>query len=161
MATLAKKSGISTGSIYNYFRNKETLVNEIFREICEEAAAAALDGGVPKGEVKERFYTLMRREIHHKIKNQNHFLFMSLYAYSPIIMKSVLEGYRPENHPMIEVFDEGRDQKIIQPISDEDLYYFIFGGMASWLRWKNFSKSTIEEKDVDNLINLTWRAIKV
>lgn len=160
MATLANKAGVATGSIYNYFENKEALINEIFREICDDAVAAALKGGIPQGSVKERFDVLMRREILHKVKYQNHFLFMSLYAYSPIIMKEVQEGYRPDNHPMVDVFNDGREQGVIRPLPDNDLYYFIFGGLASWIRWKSFCKESIEDTDIDNLVDLTWGSIK-
>lgn len=161
MATLAHKSGVATGSIYNYFENKEALVNAIYCEVCDEAAAALLKDGVPEGTVQQRFEILMRREISHKLKKYNHFLFMSLYAYSPIIMKEVKAGYQPDNHLMVDVFDDGREQGVIRPLSNKELYYFLFGGLSSWLRWKEFSEERIEEADIDNLVTLTWNAIKI
>lgn len=161
MATLAKRARVSTGSLYNYFRNKDELVREIFREVCEVATGVVLEDGMPEGDVKERFYILMRREIEHKLNNEDHFLFMSMYSSSPLLMELVLDGYRPENHPMITLFAEGREQKVIRQINDEDFYYFIFGGLASWLRWKSFCKHKVDEKDIDNLIHLTWGAISV
>lgn len=160
MSSLASKAGIATGSIYNYFENKEALINEIYREVCEAAVAALAKDGIPQGTIQERFEVLMRREIEHKIKNHHHFLFMSLYAYSPIIMEDVKKGYQPDNHPMVDVFNDGREQGTIQQLSDKDLYYFLFGGLSSWLRWKDFSKESIEEQDIANLITLTWNAIK-
>lgn len=160
MAMIADKAGVATGSLYNYFENKAALINTIFSEICEAAASAATVGGIPKGTVKERFDILMRREIAHKTKYYDHFLFMSLYAYSPIVMKEVQSGYRPEYHPMVDVFKDGRDIGLVKPLTDEDLFYFIFAGLSAWVRWKSFSEGKVSEEDIQKLIDLAWDAIE-
>ena len=36
MAAVAKEAGIATGTIYTYFKNKETLINQLFLHLKEE-----------------------------------------------------------------------------------------------------------------------------
>ena len=43
-ATIAKEAGVSNGSLFTYFETKADLLNQLYREIKGDMAAAALDG---------------------------------------------------------------------------------------------------------------------
>lgn len=161
MAMIAKKAGIATGSIYNYFENKEKLINEIFENICNQAVDYVGQDISTEGSVRERFEAIVRREIAYKMKFPGHFQFITQYTYSPLILKEIQAGNKPEHHPMAQVFEDGRNEGIIQPLPDEDLFFFLFGAMNSWFLWKDFNNKTISETDISHVLQMSWRAISV
>ncbi|MDE1148179.1 MAG: TetR/AcrR family transcriptional regulator [Azospirillaceae bacterium] len=48
-ALIAKEAGVSNGSLFTYFETKADLLNQLYREVKAEMAAAALDG-LPDGD---------------------------------------------------------------------------------------------------------------
>lgn len=160
MQTLAKKSGVATGSIYNYFENKEMLINDIFRLISEEESAFVTKGYDENASVEARFRYLVGRSIQYKLENPYKFQFRALYTFSPIIMKTLSDKERPKNYPFSKVAIDGQAQGLIKNIELEELFYFAHGGLASLLRWKLFEKKTMSDEDIQSLIDLTWDVVK-
>ncbi|MBS9777819.1 MAG: TetR/AcrR family transcriptional regulator [Gammaproteobacteria bacterium] len=159
MALIAKKSGIATGSIYNYFDSKEKLINEIFESVCKEAVTFLNTDIILEGTIRERFDSITRRQISFKLKFPTQFQFMTQYAYSPLILKKIKDNNRPDNHPMADVFADGRKDGCIQMLSDEELFFFLFGALNSWFLWKHFHNMDISEEEISSVIEMSWRAI--
>ncbi len=160
MQMLAKKSCVATGSIYNYFENKEKLINDIFRQICDEENAFVVEGYDDTQPVKARFEYLLRRSLEFKINNPAKFQFKSLYTFSPVIMKELLENDVPEGYPFGTLMLDGQAQGLIKPLRLEELFYFAHGGLSSLLRWKQFENQSVNQEDINRLVALTWDAIK-
>lgn len=57
-ALIAKEAGVANGSLFNYFPTKAALLNELYREIKTEMAAASLRGIDPNGELREQLFRL-------------------------------------------------------------------------------------------------------
>lgn len=161
MQLLAKKAGVATGSIYNYFENKEVLINEIFLMILQEEDLFIVEGYDETASIEQRFRHLITRSIQYKVGNPDKFQFKSIYTFSPLIMKEISEQQPPAHLPFVAVATEGQAQGEVKDIKLEDLFYFAHGGLASLLRWKLFSNQAISDEDVESLVNLMWDTIKV
>lgn len=160
MQSLAKKAGVATGSIYNYFENKEALVNAIYLLILEEENQYIVQDYDETASVEQRFRYLLRRSIQYKLDNPEKFQFKSIYTFSPLIMKEISDRAAPEENPFAALAVDGQAAGLIKDIRLEDLFYFAHGGLASLLRWKQFNQQDVSAADVDDLINLTWDTIK-
>lgn len=53
-ALIAKRAGISTGSLFTYFETKADLLNHLYVELKSESAAAALGGLPTDGDTREQ-----------------------------------------------------------------------------------------------------------
>jgi AcrR family transcriptional regulator len=53
-AAIAKKAGVSNGSLFTYFETKADLLNELYVELKTEMAAAALDGLPTKSGIRKQ-----------------------------------------------------------------------------------------------------------
>ncbi len=53
-ATIAKEAGVSNGSLFTYFETKADLLNQLYREIKGDMAAAALDGLPTESDIREQ-----------------------------------------------------------------------------------------------------------
>lgn len=159
MQAIAKKSRIATGSIYNYFANKDDLVNEIFRITRQEIIDFNQAGYCETASVKTRFYYLIRRLIDFQKKYPEKFQFMSLYAYSPAIMCNIQQDDHNQS-PLANVIRQGKAEQLIIDLPVEDIFYHVYGGVSSQLRWKLFNQETITETDIESMIGMAWHSIK-
>ncbi len=89
MQLLAKRADIATGSIYNYFENKETLIRETFLHLSEEESKYILEGYDESLPVKERFEYLLRRSIRFKSLHPDKFRFKSQYVHTAAVMDDI------------------------------------------------------------------------
>src|ERR1041384_2364605 len=73
---IARKAGIADGTIYRYFKNKEALVNALYKERkCALVAAitAPFSPGLP---LRERFNEIGRRFVDYAEKHKNELYFL-------------------------------------------------------------------------------------
>ena len=160
MSAIAKAANTGMGTIYNYFSNKEILINAIYVHIKQQQEAKLVISASKKT-IKskfEQYYTLVLVSY---LDHPDYFRFMDQLQGSPIITKeSRDEGYRTIN-PILEVLKQGQKEKIIKNIELDELLQFLGGSILSYLRW------IIDEKDgkmkkasFKNQLSLTWDAIK-
>ncbi len=63
-ATIAKKSGISNGSLFTYFETKVDLLNQLYVELKAEMAAVALEGLPTENNVRSQMLHVWRHWLH-------------------------------------------------------------------------------------------------
>ncbi len=157
--TLAKKAGVSTGSVYTYFDSKETLVIEAFYNVLDESITAITvdyDASLP---IKERFYYLLEQRIRYNIKYPIKFQFLNLCSAEPTVMKEVV-NYDCENSALAMVLVDGEKQGIIRKLPPQDMVYQIIGGISFSLTWRLFYLKHINEDDIQMMIDMAWNSIK-
>jgi AcrR family transcriptional regulator len=55
-ATIAREAGISNGSLFTYFETKAALFNQLYLELKDNMAAAALEGLPEQGDLREQAF---------------------------------------------------------------------------------------------------------
>src|SRR5260370_13449861 len=55
-AMIAKKAGVSNGSLFTYFKTKSDLFNELYLELKAEVASEALEGRPPGAELRDQLF---------------------------------------------------------------------------------------------------------
>ncbi|MBS9781056.1 MAG: TetR/AcrR family transcriptional regulator, partial [Gammaproteobacteria bacterium] len=132
---LAKKAGVSTGSVYTYFDSKETLVVEAFYNVLHESIEAVTTDYDASKSVKERFYHLLEQRIRYNIKYPTKFQFLNLCSAEPTVMKDVLDN-DCETSALATVIIDGKKQGIIRDLPPQDVLYQIIGGISFSLEWR-------------------------
>ncbi len=160
MQLLAKRADVATGSIYHYFHNKDALIREIFHFITKEESEYLLVDYDDSLDVRARFEHLIRRSILYKVNHPEKFRFRTQYAYLSDIMDELPRSDTFADHPLTHVGRAGQEQGIFKPLSLEQLFYFSLGGMSGVISWKLFENKAIGEKDIQDITQLVWDAIK-
>lgn len=160
MQALAKNAGIATGSIYTYFDSKETLVMDIFHLLVAESISVTIQNYDPEQSVQQRFYYLLEQKIRYDIEHPHKFRFMAMCVYEPMIMQIVKTENSCEQSPLAAVLERGKSENLIKNLALEDLFYHIFGGIASLLEWRLFNQQRVSDTDIDNMIEMAWDSIK-
>ncbi len=161
VSLLAKESNVAVGSIYTYFKSKEELVNVIFNDILNEEISSMSDGYDKSESVYNRFSHIITKLINFMIDNPEKFKFMHFYAFSPVILDEISSENCSKNHPLEDILNLGKAEKIIKDFNNEDLFFQIYGGVSAVFSWKLFNKIAVNDKEIKNLIDMSWDAITI
>ncbi len=158
MSAIAKAAGTGMGTIYNYFPNKEELINALYLYIKnqEKDIFKAFDPNLP---VKTQFENYFTAFIDFFISHAAYFKIIEQLQASPIITEeSRMEGSKSVT-PFYELINYGQKNRIIKNIDPSELMTFAGGAVLSYLRWY-FNQPEKTEKKLSNQLKLVWDAIK-
>ncbi|WP_300024832.1 TetR/AcrR family transcriptional regulator [uncultured Maribacter sp.] len=158
MSAIAKAAGTGMGTIYNYFPNKDILINEIYIGIKnkEKELFVKFDADQP---IKTQFELYFTSIIDFFTENPESFQFMEQLQASPIITEEIRTEGAKAITPVKDLLIKGKQERIIKAIAVDELLMFIGGAVLSYLRWY-FNQTEIKNSSLKNQIQLVWDGIK-
>ncbi|REG87173.1 TetR family transcriptional regulator [Winogradskyella sediminis] len=158
MSAIGKAAKTGMGTIYNYFPNKEALINEIYTDIKkqEKLLFESFELNQP---IKTQFENYFNIAVNFFIDHPNYFKFMEQLQASPIITEKSREVGRQSIIPVFELLALGKQQRIIKDINTEEILMFIGGSILAYLRWY-FNQTVKESSSLNNQVMMVWDAIK-
>lgn len=158
MSAIAKAAGSGMGTIYNYFPNKEALINEIYVGIKREERSVFEEWN-PEMPIKTQFEGYLSSVVQFFIERRQYFEFMEQVQASPIITEeSRQEAFKSIDRVLV-LLEKGQKGRIIKEIEIGELLIFIGGAMLSYLRWY-FAQNQPGSESLKNLNRMVWDAIK-
>lgn len=157
MSAIAKEAGTGMGTIYNYFKNKDELINELYLYIKEKEKTVFVpfDENEPVKTQFERYYANF---IDFFVQNPLYYgLIVQLQA-SPIITEKSREEGNRSVRPFVDLLLHGQKNRIIKSIPADELIMFIGGAVLSYLRW--YFDQDGKQISIANQLQLVWDAIK-
>lgn len=158
MSAIAKAAGTGMGTIYNYFPNKEVLINEIYVSIKEKEKSAYLDFKADKP-IRTQFEDYFTSIIDFFIDNPTYFEFMEQLQASPIITRESREEAAKSVDTVRQLLIKGKEERIIKDIETDELFLFIGGAVLSYLRYY-FNQRETKKVSLKNQKQMVWDAIK-
>lgn len=159
MSAIAKAAGTGMGTIYNYFPNKELLINSIYMDIKgkEERIISTLEKGLPIKTQFENYYTSI---VDFFLEHPLYFKFMDQFQASPIITEETrLDGLKALK-PIVKLVEEGQQGRIIKDIEKDEILQFLGGTIMSYLRKHACSEGAENKISFSNQLRMVWDAIK-
>ena len=158
MSAIGKAAKTGMGTIYNYFPNKEALINEIYTDIKkqEKLLFESFESSKP---IKTQFENYFNIAVTFFIEHPNYFKFMEQLQASPIITEKSREEGRQSISPVFDLLTLGKQQRIIKNINTEEILMFIGGSILAYLRWY-FNQTVKEPSALSNQVMMVWDAIK-
>ncbi|WP_298313693.1 TetR/AcrR family transcriptional regulator [uncultured Aquimarina sp.] len=158
MSAIAKDAGTGMGTIYNYFPNKEVLINWIYVDIKEKEKDVFLEFQSNRP-IKAQFENYFISVVDFFIGNPSFFKFMEQLHASPIITEESREKGVKSVEPFLQLLSQGKKEHIIKNIEIEELLMFVGGAVLSYLRWYSIKPKT-KKTSLKSQIQMTWDAIK-
>jgi AcrR family transcriptional regulator len=158
MSAIAKAAGTGMGTIYNYFANKEILINEIYISIKEEErwVFQAFDSTQP---IKTQFEMYFTSIVDFYINNPLFFNFMEQLQASPIITKDSKEVGLSAVDSVLKLLEKGQQDRVVKAIDIDELLLFIGGAVLAYLRWY-YNQTEVSDDSLFNQKMMVWDAIK-
>ena len=158
MSEIAKAARTGMGTIYNYFANKDILINTIYIDIKEEEETLFLEVNTNES-IKTQFDHYLMIIIEFFIQHPAYFNFLQQLEASPIITKENREKGRKSVDMVAELLRNGQENGIIKNIGIDEILVFIGGGISSYLK-QYFNANNSKPKSISNHITMIWDGIK-
>lgn len=158
MSEIAKAAGTGMGTIYNYFPNKDVLINSIYVEIKEEEEEVfnAVD---TSQSVEVQLKSYLKVLIDFLVKNPRYYHFLGQMESSPIITKENLKKGRKTVDMVANLLITGQKEGIVKDLEVDQLLVFIGGTIRASANW-HLQTNKKGKGFVSQHISLVWDAIK-
>jgi TetR/AcrR family transcriptional repressor of multidrug resistance operon len=129
---VAEQAGVATGTLYLYFKDREQLILEVQRYVCQQVAERLFVAHEPQRPLYEQYcqfslslWQLYRSEPEILLcKNQFDHL-------PPEVMQRQYADLRQVMRPLVDFFHQGRDQGELKDLPDEALFALAFDHYAT------------------------------
>ncbi len=160
MRQIAKEAGIATGTLYIYFKDKETLVNELFNK-CRTAALDTYFRGYNKEDAFEiSFEKIWHNMLNHRVANFEEAVFLEQCFHSPFITETTKEMSSKVLQPLLKFMERG---KLEERIKDEDtllLIIFMIGSVSELIKFTSYWGRALNKPMTNAAFKICWDGIK-
>ncbi len=161
MSKIAKLAGVSPATIYLYFEHKQDLINTLYLEVKESFSACAFEGYHEELSVKKGFELIWFNIANYKLKQINEATFLSQCDNSPMIDEAIrVEGLK-HLQPLLNLWEKGRKEGIIKPLSDYILYAYTIYPLSFLLELQDREIYIVNEKIKKETFQAAWDAIRM
>ncbi len=160
MSLIARQANVSPATIYIYFKNKEDLLKQLYLRIQREASKSIFTGYESFLPLDESFVILLRKAYQYFLRKPEHFIFLEQYANSPLLQKidkSELQNYFD---PLFNLFDRGKQNKMIKDLPNEMLLSFTFYPIMQLVKYHQSGKLRLEYNQLESTLKMAWNNIK-
>jgi len=159
MSKIANEAGVSAGTIYLYFENKEDLINTLYRELKAKFAGKALDGFKAEAPVKKGFELIWRNILSYKLSEHEEATFIEQCDNTPMVTEASREMGLKSVQPLFDLWERGQREGIIKPLCRHMLFAFSLFPMiyVAHVYIKNGKEFT--EESIKAAFTASWDAI--
>ena len=156
MKWIAEEAECGIGTMYNYFKSKEELINVLYLETKTKLFSYILAAHDANASVKQQFVSAWLRSIDYSISNPLDARFLQIFSHSPKISEEITEKVGKLIYPLMEIYEKGIREGIIKNQNTLQLIIFTNGAITSSV---NFNPD-INDQCKKDLVLMAWDAIK-
>ncbi len=160
MSKIAKMANVSPATIYLYFQNKQDLVNQVYIEVKAAFSSFAFKDYDPGMPVEAGFEKIWKNIASYKLKEIDKALFLSQCDNTPMVDEESRQEGLKHLQPLLELWEQGKEEGIIKPISPYLLYTFTIYPISFLVNIKNRGLCTVDGKALETAYQSAWNSIK-
>ncbi len=159
-AKIAEIAEVSTGTLFNYFKTKEELINRLYFYSKESMFKEVNYDYDDKKTIKENFKTLWLNLVYFCTHNPNKFRFIITFHYSPFITSLTHKQMENQTESMLELFRIGTEQQEIKELPIELVVGYLWGNMTSTINYFTQFPQKNNKENRDMVFELFWDGIQ-
>lgn len=160
MAKIAKIAGVSAGTIYLYFDNKQDLIDSLYLDTKSSFTAAAFKDYDTESSIKDGFEHIWKNMIDYKMNHVQEALFLAQCDNSPMISEEVREKGLVHLQPLLDLWNKGLDEGVFRNVSPYVLYATTIYPISFFAAVKNRNEFHLSEEMSQQTFEMVWNAIK-
>jgi len=161
MTLLADRANVGIGTIYRYFKNKEEVIVNLYRELKGESVVAMRENITKEMPIREQFINIFENLLKFYIANPQKFSFMEQYSYSPFIncaaKQQVCSAYAES---LVNFFEYGKKHQVIKDLSTQLIFATANGQVVSLAKMHIAGEISLDDKIIRSAIETSWDALK-
>lgn len=154
-----KRANVGSGTVYNYFKNKEELVGALYIKNIDHFSEVILqnyDSTETVFECFKRFLTNMACFAHEFPKE---LWFMENYSHSPYLADEIKNREIPAMTECMALIQRGMEQGLIRKIHPMLCVQIVNGMLISAIQGALLGKYEMDEEQFGKVVDICWRAI--
>lgn len=160
-AKIFKRANVGSGTVYNYFKNKEELVNALYKDIAIHMSNFVIEDYDSTETLYEKFKFLLNRIADFAIHYPKELQFLENYSHSPYISENLKNTTDPAMNDFFSIILEGQKQGIIREMNLMMCCQIATGLIISVIKGHLNNKYPLGEAEIKQTIEACWRAIKI
>lgn len=160
MSKIAKMANVSPATIYLYFENKQDLVNKTYIEVKANYTEYAFAEYNEHMSVEEGFENIWKRIADFKLKESENAMFLSQCDNSPIIDEPSLQEGIKHLQPLLDLWERGKKEGIIKPISDYLLYAYAINPLSFLMIAQKRGTIKLNSDQIEEAYQAAWSSIR-
>jgi len=135
MHKLAKAAGVSSNTIYVYYKNREDLLVQIFNEVNEAITRATLEGFDPEMEFEEGVRLLWLNRYRYFVAHPLHLMLMEHFNNSDLVQKVDRRNHQLFNRLMTRFLEKATRGKQLAKMPSETYWAIAFAPLFQLLKF--------------------------
>lgn len=161
MSKIAKIAGVSPATIYLYFTNKQDLINQLYLSLKKDFCDHAFRNYPSENQsIKDGFKRIWFNMVEYKLNQTKKACFLSQCDNTPIIDKTTQQQGILLLQPLVDLWDQGKKQNIIKPISSYLLYGFTIYPIAFLITAQKKEDYILKDTCINGAFQVAWDSIK-
>jgi len=167
ISMIAQEAGVGAGTIYRYFKDKNSLVLEIFKQVNSAFKRTLLHEYDVHQPIRDRFLHLCGGIFQYGIQNPYKFKFIEQFYNSPYGTSLRREklfcncGDTDQDLPLEQVFAAGQAQQVIKELPQAALIALAIGPIVFLVKDSIAGLIQLDQKTIDNTLAACWDAIQL
>ncbi|MCP4214174.1 MAG: TetR/AcrR family transcriptional regulator, partial [bacterium] len=157
---IAKEAGVGMGTIYNYFKSKEELVNALYLQIKKNEADYMMEGCKTDLPVRRKFAFFWRRIFQYNITHPMEFRFLEYLHFCPMIAEESKRQGAAYFAQLAAVYEEGQAHDIMKKGDITKQIYFTNGALGALAKYHILGCEPLTEEEIDEAVTAAWDALK-
>jgi len=160
MKQLASQAGVATGTIYLYFKDRDTLIAELHSQIIHDFADAVFSDHDPKQNLKQQYQQICAKLWHFCINHRCVTLSKAQFDHLPTdVLRSQREVAWQRLQPLRDLFEQGRQQGLIKTLTDDVLASLSFEPYTYMASQYLLEVIDVDESQLQQIMDASWDAI--
>ena len=161
MSKIAKMASVSPGTIYLYFENKQDLINQVYIEVKAAFTQIAFRDYDETLSVEDGFEKIWKNIAEFKLKQIDEAMFLSQCDNTPMIDESGRKEGLKHLRPLLDLWERGKKEGIIKPVSPYMLYAFSVYPVAFLMNMQERELPKLTPSHVHEAYVMAWNSIKL
>ncbi|MED1093596.1 TetR/AcrR family transcriptional regulator [Bacillus paramycoides] len=159
---IAKGANVGAGTIYHYFENKESLVNELFQKYVEEFLCCIQKGLTnEKKALREEFHHIFDGMVKFTIDHPSALGFISSHSQGTFLNEKSHATYEKLLDFVCNFLHEGQKQRKIRALSVKILIAILFGSFMEICELIESEQVPLTDKLIEDVEKSLWAAISI
>ncbi len=158
---LFQRANVGSGTVYNYFANKEELVGALYLRTINHFSDSMLKEYDRTESIYSCFQRLLKNMATFAQVYQKEQWFLENYSHSPFISEEIRNREIPAMKECMLLIERGMEQGMIRSVNPLMCVQMISGMLLSAVQGALLGKYPMDEKAFDQVIEICWRAVVI
>lgn len=160
VSMMAEEAGVGIGTIYRYFNDKETIINELYGIIQEELHQATMKGVPEDVSVRDEFYIKWRNILMYFLDNPDEASFIEQYSASPFISRESIDESNRRNRHLKDLIARGISTGQIRRVDYNTITVYMWGTVKQLHHLHTTGSIKVTDDIIDDIYSVFWEGIR-